>query len=222
MSFSITLQETISPYHLLSHPFYQAWTRGELTREQLQHYARQYQPFVEAFPRFVSAVHSNCENATARQMMLENLMDEEGKTGHSAPHPELWQDFISALGAKTDETNYGQAALAMKQAFLSLCQKSYAEGLTALYAYEYQTPAISKTKIEGLKAFYGLDSEQATAFFAVHEVADVYHSKTCAALIDALPADQQAAALASATTAAKALWDFLTEAYGDAAQNCVH
>jgi pyrroloquinoline quinone (PQQ) biosynthesis protein C len=50
----------------------------------LQNYAVQYKPFVEAFPRFVSALHSHCEDETARLEILENLMDEEGKTGRSA------------------------------------------------------------------------------------------------------------------------------------------
>jgi pyrroloquinoline-quinone synthase len=212
MTFSAQVKDTIKDLHLLSHPFYQAWTQGKLSREELRHYARQYQPFVEAFPRFVSALHSHCEDAAARREILENLMDEEGRTGRSAPHPQLWRDFAAALGA-ADETEYGPAALRAREAFLRLCRSSYATGLCALYAYEYQTPAISTTKIEGLKKFYGLTDERAFEFFRVHEVADVYHAKTCEALIDAIPADKQAAALAAAHEAAQVLWDFLTEAY---------
>jgi pyrroloquinoline quinone (PQQ) biosynthesis protein C len=49
----------------------------------------------------------------------------------------------------------------------------------------------------------------------VHETADVYHAKTCEALIEAIPADKQAAALQAAREAAQCLWDFLSEAYGD-------
>lgn len=214
MSFSAQLKESIRDLHLLSHPFYQAWTEGKLTQEQLQHYAVQYKPFVEAFPRFVSALHSNCEDPAARAEILENLMDEEGATGRSAPHPELWQDFMDGLGAKDNGSGYGAAALASKEAFLSFCRSSYAEGLCALYSYEYQTPDISKTKIEGLKKFYGIDDPRTLEFFAVHQTADVYHSQTCEKLIDAIPADHQAAALQAARTSAQRLWDFLTEAYG--------
>lgn len=219
MTFSEQIKEAIKDLHLLSHPFYQAWTEGKLTQPQLQEYAVQYKPFVEAFPRFVSALHSNCEDAAARAEILENLMDEEGKTGRSAPHPELWNDFMTGLGAEA-HTNYGEAALATKEAFLKFCRASYEEGLCALYAYEYQTPAISKTKIEGLQKFYGLTDEKTFEFFRVHEVADIYHSQTCEKLIDAIPADKQAAALTAARTAAQSLWNFLSEAYGDAPMAC--
>ena len=49
------------------------------------------------------------------------------------------------------------------------------EGLAALYAYESQIPEVSKTKREGLAAFYGIADEDATRFFSVHEEADVWH-----------------------------------------------
>jgi pyrroloquinoline-quinone synthase len=213
MSFSTQLRETIREFHLLSHPFYQAWTAGKLTQEQLQEYAVQYKPFVDAFPRFVSALHSNCEDASAREEILENLMDEEGKTGRGAPHPQLWQDFMDGLGAK-DHAQYGEASLKAKETFLKLCKSSYEEGLCALYSYEYQTPAISTTKMKGLKEFYGITDERTHEFFRTHETADIYHSKTCEKLIDAIPADKQAAALTAAREAAQSLWNFLSEAYG--------
>ena len=44
---------------LLKHPFYQAWTMGSLTREDLAYYAEQYYQQESNFPRYVSAVHSN-------------------------------------------------------------------------------------------------------------------------------------------------------------------
>ena len=52
---------------------------------------------------------------------------------------------------------------------------SVAEGLAALYAYESQIPEISKTKREGLAAFYGITDPEAVRFFLVHETADVWH-----------------------------------------------
>jgi pyrroloquinoline-quinone synthase len=219
MSFSAQLREAIRDRHLLSHPFYQAWTEGKLTLPELQDYAVQYKPFVEAFPRFVSAVHSRCEDAIAREEMLENLMDEEGKTGRGPAHPILWQDFIDGVGGENGlEPVAGRKA---RDTYLRLTQSSYAEGLCALYAYEYQTPEISKTKTEGLNKFYGIDDAKTLEFFRTHEVADIYHSKTCEKLIDAIPADQQAAALKAAREAADTLWNFLTEAYGKEC-GCAH
>jgi pyrroloquinoline-quinone synthase len=218
MTFSAQLRETIASRHLLKHPFYQAWTEGKLTLPQLQTYAQQYKPFVEAFPRYVSAVHSNCEDAGARAEMLENLMDEEGKTGRGPAHPLLWQDFITGLGAAGE--GVVEAGEKAKKTYLQLSQRSYEEGLCALYAYEYQTPEISKTKIEGLKKFYGIDDAKTLEFFRTHEIADIYHSATCEKLIDAIPADKQAAALQAAREASEALWNFLSEAYGEENMNC--
>jgi pyrroloquinoline-quinone synthase len=43
----------------LNHPFYVAWTKGELTGEQLAQYAAQYMHYVLAEPTFLSAAHSN-------------------------------------------------------------------------------------------------------------------------------------------------------------------
>lgn len=220
MSFLGQVQESIRPFHLLSHPFYQAWTRGELTTQELRHYAVQYLPFVEAFPRFVSALHSQCEDKEARAEILENLMDEEGRAGHSKPHPELWHGFIDGLGAAETGSFYCEGALALKSTFLKLSQSSYAEALCALYAYEYQTPEISKTKIEGLQKFYGLNDERGIEFFRAHETADVYHSATCEKLIGELPADQQGAALQAARHAAESLWDFLSAVYDGKRTDC--
>ncbi|HVY12299.1 MAG TPA: CADD family putative folate metabolism protein [Alphaproteobacteria bacterium] len=214
MSFSAQLREAIKDRHLLSHPFYQAWTEGRLTKMQLQEYAVAYKPFVEAFPRFVSAVHSRCEDAKQREELLENLMDEEGKTGRGPAHPILWQDFIDGLGGK-EAAGADAAGVKARDTYLRLTQSSYEEGLCALYAYEYQTPAISGTKIEGLKKFYNIDDARTLEFFRTHEIADVYHSRTCEQIIDAIPADKQAAALKAAREASEALWNFLSEAYGE-------
>jgi pyrroloquinoline-quinone synthase len=46
-----------------------------------------------------------------------------------------------------------------------------------LYAYESQIPEISRTKREGLAAFYGIDEPEATRFFTVHEETDVWHRR---------------------------------------------
>jgi pyrroloquinoline-quinone synthase len=102
-SFIERLDSAIQEYALLSHPFYQAWNAGTLTNETLREYAQQYYQFERAFPTYVSAVHSNTEDAVIRQHLLENLIDEEG-TGNntSVSHPELWLRFAEAVGCNRD------------------------------------------------------------------------------------------------------------------------
>src|SRR5213594_3187159 len=89
------IDNDIAAKHLLKHPFYLAWTRGELTRQALTDYARQYYHHVAAFPTYLSTVHAKCDDQHTRKQLLNNLIDEE--TG-SPNHAELWLQFAEALG----------------------------------------------------------------------------------------------------------------------------
>ena len=62
---------------MLNHPFYKSWNEGKLTREIIKDYAEQYYQHVKAFPRYISATHSLCEDLDKRKILLENLQDEE-------------------------------------------------------------------------------------------------------------------------------------------------
>lgn len=42
MVFSEKVKEITKNLHMLSHPFYQAWMKGELSQEDLKNYAVQY------------------------------------------------------------------------------------------------------------------------------------------------------------------------------------
>jgi pyrroloquinoline-quinone synthase len=174
--FLTALDAVIAENHLLKHPFYQLWSQGKLTRENLREYAISYYPHVAAFPTYVSGVHSGCDDAALRQELLENLIEEERGEEN---HPALWRRFAVALGANPSDLAAAprtpEVADAIAQFRRSTHDGSVAEGLAALYAYESQIPEVSKTKREGLGAFYGIVDEDATRFFSVHEEADVWH-----------------------------------------------
>jgi pyrroloquinoline-quinone synthase len=174
--FLTALDALIAERHLLQHPFYRLWSQGNLTRENLREYAVSYYPHVAAFPTYVSAVHSGCEDAALRQELLENLIEEERGPEN---HPALWRRFAAALGAAecdlASSPRTPEVAEAIAEFRRSTRGGSLAEGLAALYAYESQIPEVSKTKREGLAAFYGIVDENATRFFSVHEEADVWH-----------------------------------------------
>src|SRR3954465_7970667 len=95
-----TIDQQIAAKHLLTHPFYLAWTRGELTREALTDYARQYYQHVAAFPTYLSAVHAGCDDQSTRKQILANLIDEEA--GEPNP-PEPWLQFAESLGLSRDD-----------------------------------------------------------------------------------------------------------------------
>ena len=170
------LDALIAEKHLLNHPFYQLWTEGKLSLEDLRHYAVAYYPHVAAFPRYVSAVHANCTDESLRQDLLENLIEEERGAEN---HPALWRRFAAAVGADTSEMSatprVPEVAEAINEFRCTTRDGSVAEGLAALYAYESQIPEVARTKREGLASFYGITDGDAVRFFSVHEKADVWH-----------------------------------------------
>ena len=90
------LDNKLDKFHLLKHPFYVAWNNGELSQEILQDYAEQYYQHIKAFPRYISATHSLCEDIEQRKILLDNLSDEED---FEKDHPMLWKQFALAVGA---------------------------------------------------------------------------------------------------------------------------
>ncbi len=172
-----TIDNDIAEKHLLKHPFYLAWTRGELSKEALTDYAKQYYHHVAAFPTYLSAVHAGCDDQPTRKQILSNLIDEEAG---SPNHPELWKQFAEGLGVEDVDLVQTEKESETKNligTFRSVCgDKTTAEGLAALYAYESQIPAICESKIDGLKKHYGFTDPKHYEYFSVHIEADKEHS----------------------------------------------
>lgn len=184
MSMIETLDERIAEQRLLAHPFYQRWSAGELTRPELEDYARHYYHYALAFPTFLSAMHAQVEDIETRQLLLENLVEEERGPEN---HPELWLRFCEALGLDRDEVRRGlpnDATRALITTMRASSRESLHEGLASLYAYESQIPAVATAKIAGLAQWYGIDTDRDVAFFSVHQEADVVHSETSRALLN--------------------------------------
>ena len=208
--FSQELNKKLDQYHLLNHPFYKSWNEGKLTREIIKDYAEQYYQHVKAFPRYISATHSICEDIEKRKILLENLQDEENP---NADHPKLWKNFALAMGAdkdKIEDVKREWFTNDMIENFFHQARKSYAEGLASLYTYERQIPEIAETKIRGLKNFYGVTSKEGLEFFEAHKAADVIHRKECEKLLDALTEEEKVKAEKASTLTARYLWNFLS------------
>jgi len=213
MTTSSLIDSKVAERAMLKHPFYQAWTEGRLPLETLRDYSRQYFHHVEAFPRAVSAVHSSCPDRDGRRMLAENLAEEEGVEAGKQDHATLWLMFATGLGESEDAVRAQQLnpeTQALIETFRKLSRRSYAAGLGALYAYESQFPGVASAKIEGLIDRYGISDEPTLRFFRVHEYADVEHSSVCRALLDRLPEDEKAEAVAAGEELAGALWNFLS------------
>ena len=209
--FSKELNKKLDRYHLLTHPFYQVfWNEGKLTREIIKDYAEQYYQHVKAFPRYISATHSICDDIEKRKILLENLNDEENTDGD---HPKLWKNFAASVGAdkeKIDDIKPDWFTKDMIDNFFSQARSSYAEGLASLYTYERQIPEIAETKIQGLKKFYGVKSQEGLEFFEAHKSADVVHRAECEKLLDSLSKEEQIKAEKASVLTARYLWNFLS------------
>src|ERR1043166_6847316 len=180
------IDNDVAGKHLLKHPFYLAWARGELSREALTDYARQYYHHVAAFPTYLSAAHAKSDDQPTRKLILANLIDEEAG---SPNHPELWKQFANALGVSDVDlanTEKEPETANLIRTFRSICGNgSTAEGLAALYAYESQIPAICESKIDGLKKYYGFSDPKAYEYFSLHIEADKQHSAAERAMLAA-------------------------------------
>ncbi|HLW70157.1 MAG TPA: CADD family putative folate metabolism protein [Candidatus Binataceae bacterium] len=206
------LDRIVAGRHLLQHPFYREWTAGTLELDALREYARQYYRHVEAFPRYLSAIHSRCDDLGTRQALLENLIEEERGERN---HPELWTRFAQAFGVTRDELSKSAPLPTTEnlvETFYRLSRNTpIAAGLAALYAYESQMPTIADAKIDGLRRFYGVTDEDAYSFFSVHREADADHARTGGALIEKLveTSNDRDAVIAAARAAVDALWTML-------------
>ena len=211
--FFSALEARLESYDLLKHPYYQAWSKGELTREDLREYASEYWHHVSAFPAYLSSLHSQLPDGKLRRVVLENLADEEGLED-GTPHSDLWMDFARGMGAFEEEVrtrNLAPETQALLEQFRATMHRSPAAALAALYAYESKVPAIAKTKAEGLTNHYNADAAT-RRYFTVHTTADVHHARVwrnaLAAELAAHP-EQTEAALEAGEAAARALWNTL-------------
>ncbi|HEY2801312.1 MAG TPA: CADD family putative folate metabolism protein [Chthoniobacterales bacterium] len=206
------LDNQIAARHLLTHPFYLAWTRGELRRESLADYARQYYQHVAAFPTYLSAAHAGCDDLSVRRQLLDNLIDEEAGEPN---HPQLWRQFAESLGVSSDDldaTKTWPETAHLIATFRDICRnESTAAALAALYAYESQIPAVSESKIDGLIKYYGFENGESYRYFTVHAEVDREHSAVERALLE----EQMETAdvdpvKAAADRVLEALWEFLS------------
>ena len=203
------IHSEIEKHSLLKHSFYKMWSEGKLTIDHLQGYSKEYFQLVKIVPKFVESV----AEARGNPDTLTNNAREE------AEHIDLWVRFATALGvSRSDLISYGGSektneAIAKLMALASL---TFEEAVAAMYAYEMELPKISRSKIDGLKNFYGIYSQDATKYFEIHEEADVRHAQVWRDILQRIPAERQESALNAAIKSLQAqnmLLDSVNEKY---------
>ncbi|HEX2096807.1 MAG TPA: iron-containing redox enzyme family protein [Solirubrobacterales bacterium] len=193
------IEQARARWNVLEHPFYQRWSMGELSREELAVYSGQYRHATAAIARLSASVAESAPEAE-RAELRRHAEEEEA-------HIALWDGFVEAVGGEV-------AAIPTPET--KECVDRWTAGgdrlaqLVRLYAIESGQPAISKTKREGLAEHYGVEDGPGNEYFRVHEKADVEHAAEGRSLIEAHLADADPDALvAAAEEAFKANWRLL-------------
>jgi pyrroloquinoline-quinone synthase len=212
------VETSIARYDLLTHPFYKAWAAGELTRDDLREYARQYYHHVQAFPGYLAEFALRLDEGKLRRAVLANMCDEKGSAGgsgkDSVPHSELWLDFAEGMGATRDMNRHlpvPEIEELIRYFHTVASEGKPEEALAAFYAYESQVPRIAKEKERGLREMYGAD-DKTCGYFSLHATADIYHSNIWRKQLEkrvAANPETAEAALAAAEGAARKLWNAL-------------
>jgi pyrroloquinoline-quinone synthase len=204
------LEACIRRYDLLTHPFYQAWSRGELSREDLCRYARDYYHHVDSFPRYLAEFARRLPSTELRQAVLTNLAEEIGGNGRPS-HSELWMDFAKGVGARSPFLgDTPSAAIRTLITFFHRVAKTGtpAQALAAFYVYESQVPRVAQEKLRGLREYYGAN-ESACRYFLVHTTEDVRHARVWKEQLEVVVGSSPTgaeAALKTAEATAALLW----------------
>src|SRR5579863_9238441 len=212
------LNARIAKYDLLCHPFYKAWSAGQLTREDLREYAQDYYHHVEAFPSYLAALGMRLEAGELRDAVLANMSDEKGLEGgrgrEAVPHSELWLDFAEGMGSSRNlewHSPVREICQLIRYFHGVASEGSPEEALAAFYVYESQVPRIAREKERGLRDMYAAD-DKTCGYFALHTTADVYHSNVWRKQLENRLAENPAAAEAALVVAektARMLWQAL-------------
>lgn len=137
-------------YKLIDHPFYQAWTMGQITPKQLSEYHNSYSEFISEMPNYWSKIAL----AFDKTIQAQQIINEE------AMHIDLW----AVWKAKLPEVD---SFPRMTEVLDSLADMTPSELLGAIHAFEIQQPEVAKSKKEGLLKWYGFD-EGETVYFDEH------------------------------------------------------
>jgi pyrroloquinoline-quinone synthase len=201
------VEEALEGRRLLSHPFYQRWSRGELQPGELAAYAGQYRLVEAVLPSWLRSIQSRAASPGVRERVQRNLDDE---VGGPVTHLELFDRFAAAVAAPAPgSVEAGPATAALLQTHDDLVASSPADGLTAVLTYECQSPEVSASKAAGLRSHHGIDGEQ-VAFWDVHAQVEGDHAMWTAEAVVAAGGEPVTVGAAARRTA-DAWWAFLDE-----------
>lgn len=205
-----SIDELIEKRSLLKHQFYVMWTEGKLTLDSLNGYSKEYFQLVKAVPSFVGTIMQQSPNAVKNEIALNQKEEYE--------HIKPWLKFAGVLGVSQAELERYAGLEKTRQAVsnLSLLMDSFEGGAAAMYSLEQEIPKISLSKIDGLRKFYDITSEDAIEYFRLHTEADIRHAALWRRILEKTTSEQKEELFQIATKSISAqnlLLDSCYEAY---------
>lgn len=202
--------------NVLEHPFYQRWSAGELSAEELGFYAGEYRHAVVALAQ--ASESAAVKVGEQRRAGLERHAAEERS------HIELWDEFAGVASEDAPRRTPLSETEQCAQAWTA--GEDALEHLAVLYAIEAAQPEIAKTKLEGLVERYGYSSEGPTVeYFELHSTLDIEHARQARELIAELMSsdeneahDQAERMVSRAKAALQGNWALLDGVDGQFAQ----
>jgi len=160
---------------------------GELERDRMKLWAKQLFLLTRTGPRFLSSIHSNCENFEVASWLVQNLYEEYGEGTEGRDHPSLCRNFGKALGMSVEELEAGPILDCTRRfidyAFEVTRTKNYVEALAAIgIALEGVSARGAPMVGEALKHHYKMTPKD-IEFFTAHCEMDVDHSAKTLALV---------------------------------------
>jgi len=172
------IDQIIEDNTLLNHPFYEMWSEGKLEFQSLVGYSKEYYQLAKQVPKLMEPI-VDMAPSDVKSELISNMNEE-------SDHIRLWENFAFSMGISRDDLTSYQGLKKTNDAVNNLASlmKSYDEGACAMYSFEKEIPKISKTKVEGLKNFYGLDSKDSIEYFEEHMSADIRHAASWEKIIN--------------------------------------
>jgi len=188
-------------WNVLDHSFYARWSEGTLSRDELARYAGEYRHAVVALADAAAGAARAADPALRPQL--------EAHAAEEASHVPLWDGFARAVGGDP-ATPPAPETSDCARAWAGDGERPLLPSLVALYAIESGQPAISETKLAGLREHYGVDGAEATAYFELHAERDHEHAAKERELIEErLDGADADALLAEAESVLRANWRLL-------------
>jgi pyrroloquinoline-quinone synthase len=174
-----------------THPFFQSLERGEVPKDVVGRWVKQFFPWLSCVPIAMALRFTNCpwepEFDRFRKMILDQLVEESGDPKGTAPgHPELWLRFCEGLGISRTEVLGAPllpSTLVAMDDFLYINREAPFY-VSAAGSSEPPNVELCARLLPAFKKHYGVDDWH-LEYYSLHVTADEDHSRFVGAMVAA-------------------------------------